>query len=124
MNRGGELQMKKRTMWLVVGMLLLVSTIAICEMMQVKQYSFTVTPDAEVTQELRNVQAVEIYNAGKNIRVAFNDVTTADGEAYWVIPDSAVGFERDGLNLQYLTLRLMGDTASDTAVVRVNIYHK
>ena len=94
------------------------------EMMQLKQYKFSVTPDAEVTQELRNVQAVEIYNAGKNIRVAFNDVTTADGEAYWVIPDSAVGFERDGLNLQYLTLRLMGDTASDTAVVRVNIYHK
>ena len=116
--------MKKRTMWLVVGVLFLVSVLVYAEMMSVKQYKFAVTPDAEVTQELRNVQAVEIYNAGKNIRVAFNDVTTADGQAYWVIPDSAVGFERDGLNLQYLTLRLKGDTASDTAVVRVNVYHK
>lgn len=114
--------MKKRTMWLVVGVLLLVSVLVYAEMMDIKQYKFTVTPDAEVTQELRNVKAIEIYNAGKNIRVAFNDVTTADGQAYWIIPDSAVGFERNDLMLQYLTLRLKGDGAGDSVIVRVIVY--
>ena len=115
--------MKKRTMWLVVGVLLLVSVLVYAaEMMSVTQYKFAVTPDAEVTQELRNVRAIEIYNAGKNIRVAFNDVTTADGQAYWIIPDSAVGFERNDLLLQYLTLRLKGDGVGDSATVRVIVY--
>ena len=114
--------MKKRTMLLLVGMLLLVSVLVYAEMMSVTQYKFAVTPDAEVTQELKNVRAIEIYNAGKNIRVAFNDVTTADGQAYWIIPDSAVGFERNGLLLQYLTLRLKGDAAGDSATVRVIVY--
>jgi len=115
--------MKKRTMWLGVGLLLLVSVLVYAaEMMSVTQYKFSVTPDAEVTQELKNVRAIEIYNAGKNIRVAFNAVTTADGQAYWIIPDSAVGFERNDLLLQYLTLRLKGDGVGDTAVVRVIVY--
>lgn len=112
-----------RKIWLIVGLIvLLAGGVAISEMFHVQQYKFSITPDAEVIQELKNVYAIEIYNAGKNIRVAFNDVTTADGQAYWVIPDSAVGFERDDLNLQYLTLRLKGDTVSDTAIVRVNVY--
>ena len=114
--------MKKRIIWLAVGVLLLVSTIAICEMMQVEQYKISVNPYTEVTQELRNVRAIEIYNNGINVRVGFNGITTDDTDLYWVIPDSAVGYERDGILLQFLTLRLKGDTASDTAVVRVIIY--
>lgn len=115
--------MRKKLIGIGLGLIiLLISTIAICEMMSVKQYKFAVTPDAEVTQELRNVRAIEIYNAGKNIRVAFNDVTTADGQAYWIIPDSAVGFERNDLLLQYLTLRLKGDSAGDSVIVRVIVY--
>ena len=115
--------MQKRMKLLsIIVIFLLLGGVAICEMMEVKQYKFAVTPDAEVTQELKNVRAIEIYNAGKNIRVAFNDVTTADGQAYWIIPDSAVGFERTGLLLQYLTLRLKGDSSGDSGIVRVIIY--
>lgn len=113
--------MKK--IWLIVGLIvLLAGGVAISEMMKIEQYVIEVNPYTEVTQELRNVQAIEIYNNGKTIRVAFNDVTTADGQAYWVIPSSAVGYERTGLLMQYLTLRLKGDSASDTAIVRVNIW--
>ena len=114
--------MKKRIMLLVVGLLLTVSVLVWAEMMKVEQYVIEITPDAEITQELRNVQAIEIFNNGINLRVAFNDVTTATGQAYWVIPDSAVGYERDGLLLQYLTLRLKGDGVGDSATVRVIVY--
>ena len=62
-----------------------------------------------------NVKAVEIYNNSKNIRVGFNDTTTADTDNYWIIPSSAVGFERANLNLDTLIIRLKGDTSSDTA---------
>lgn len=112
----------KKTMWLVIGLLLLVSVLVYAEMMKVEQYKFTITPDAEVTKELRNVQAIEIFNNGINLRVAFNDVTTDDTDLYWIIPDSAVGYERDGLQLQFLTLRLKGDGVGDSAVVRVFVY--
>ena len=102
--------------------MLVASVLVFAEMMKVEQYLLSVNPYTEVTQELRNVQAIEIYNNGINVRVGFNDVTTDDTDVYWVIPDSAVGYERDGLMLQYCTLRLKGDTASDTAVVRVIVY--
>ncbi len=115
--------MNKKVMLLAVGLILLISVFVWAgEMLIVNQYKFTVTPDAEVTQSLRSVRAIEIFNNGLNIRVAFNDTTTADGQAYWIIPDSAVGYERDDLNLQYLTLRLKGDSTGDSGVIRVLVY--
>ena len=118
--------MNKKIMFLsiiVIG-LLVVGSFAIAEMMKVEQYNLSVNPYTEVTQELRNVQAIEISNNGIAVRMAFNDVSTADTGNYWLIPDTAVGYERDGLMLQYCTLRLLGDDAAngDTAVVRVLVY--
>ena len=116
--------MKKRMILLAVGLILLVSVIVYAEMMKVEQYYLSVNPYTEVTQELRSVQAIEIYNNGITVRMAFNDETTADTGNYWVIPDTAVGYERDGLMLQYCTLRLLGDDEAngDIAVVRVLVY--
>ena len=117
--------MNKRIVLITITIaMLLVSGIVMSEMMKVEQYYLSVNPYTEVTQELRNVQAIEISNNGIAVRMAFNDVSTADTGNYWLIPDTAVGYERDGLMLQYCTLRLLGDDDAngDTAVVRVLVY--
>ena len=88
----------------------------------VQQDKVSVNPYTEVEKDYTSVMAIEIYNSGKNIRIGFDDTTTADTDNYWVIPSSAVGFERDNLNVDSLKVRLKGDTATDTAVVRINIY--
>lgn len=88
----------------------------------VQQDKVSVNPYTEVEKDYTNVKSIEIYNAGKNIRIGFNDTTTADTDAYWIIPSSAGGFEKDGLNVSSLKVRFKGDTTADTATVRINVY--
>jgi len=88
----------------------------------IQQEKKSVNPYTETTASYSNVKAVEIYNDGKSIRIGFNDTTTADTDNYWIIPSTAVGYSKNNLDLDTLIIRLKGDTTSDTATVRINVF--
>lgn len=85
----------------------------------VSQDAVSVTPYADTTVSLGYVKSVTIHPGGKSVRVALNDTTTADTDGYWVISSSNEPLE---LPLwQTTTLKLRGDTTSDTVTVRILI---
>ena len=88
----------------------------------VQHDSAFITPYAEVSKSYSDVKKIAIYNAAKNIRVGFGGEGTATGDEYWVIPSTAVGYERDGLDYSTLAVKLKGDTTSDTATVRIIVW--
>lgn len=86
---------------------------------EVSQNVVSVTPYAETTVYLGYVKSVRISSGGKAVRVGLNDVTTVDTDRYWKI-----GANDQPLDItlwQTTTLRLRGDTASETATVRMLI---
>lgn len=106
----------------VLLLLGLIAGVCFAQIRFIIQDKVEVNPYTEIVKTYHYVKAIEIYNDGKNIRVGFNETTTNDGDNYWIIPSNAVGFERDGLNIRNLKIRLRGDTSTDTGIVRINIY--
>ena len=88
----------------------------------IQQDKVNVNPYTEVEKNYTNVKGIEIYNNGINIRVGFNDTTTADTDNYLLIPSTAVGYEKNNVNFTSLKVRLKGDTETDTGVARIVVY--
>lgn len=86
----------------------------------VYQDTKAVTPYAEVSTTYTRVKGLHIYHA-KDIRIGFDDVTTADTDSYTRLDADASPFKLDDCYFSTLTVRLKGDTTADTDTVRIVI---
>lgn len=89
----------------------------------IQQDSAAINPYTETTKTYTNVKKIEISNPALDVRLGFNDISTADTDNYWIIPETSPTYIRDGLNIPSLDINLMGDeVADDTGTVRIIIW--
>jgi len=85
--------------------------------------SCEVNPYSYTEKHYTGVKGIEIYNASKGIRVVFSKTQiTPSGNQYWVIPSTALGYEKDNLNFDDLYVYLKEDGGSDTPTVFLNLW--